>query len=172
MSYPTSFNAFHERVIEVLTEGEGTGGNIIPAGTFRYGVLHQGTSDVQAARMVLEKPHVSIEDLGIEDTGALPNTLSFAQYEITATILAAYDLPHELWTEKRDEVVRVMLNNAHTIRKALTNPGNLSQTAGGNDTGLVSGMLKFEGGPPIQLNFRNSLAKQRLQFSGIIHVSF
>lgn len=168
MSFPTSFSPFISRLISVLIEGAGNDGRTIDAGHFGWGPINPETPDEMMGIAALWKPQIDVSEIRYEDTGAISENMGFAQYRIEIDLLIAYRVESEVWREKRTELMDRILSDAHMIRAALGNPGNLPQSI----TGLASGMLRLISSGPAQYNREAGIAKNSMTFRGIIHIAF
>lgn len=163
---------FHIRLIEVLTQGAGLTGQTIAADSFEMGSFDQYMENTEAGALSLAKPLISIENIELEDTGTIPNNYSFTQNRISLSLLLCYKLSQKILIDRKYDVIRKMYTDSHDIRKALTNPGNLTQTEAANDTGLNSGMLMHNLTGRPEIDFDTGIGKLQMDFEGIIELAY
>ncbi|MEQ8959773.1 MAG: hypothetical protein RLP02_17920 [Coleofasciculus sp. C2-GNP5-27] len=160
------------RIREVATQGLGNDSRIIPTDKFGYGNFSQGKDEDNLSRDTLGKPQIAVRIDRIVNPDAVNENSSFAVYDITVSLDLAYKLETALLESKRTEVETMIASDVHIVRRALSNPTNLQQTAAGADTGLASGRLHFiQAGPP-SFNYEASLGTNTLTFEGKLFLDF
>lgn len=139
-----STDALYTRLREVLEAGEGTLREI-PEGTFG-GVLPEELSDRSLAVKALAKPRTEAWIIKWETSPNSPplySNLAIYVIEVRIRVVRLLTLVAHLGDVNRDAVKALAGSDADLIRQAVSFPGNLLVTAGGVETGLLSGLLTY-----------------------------
>ena len=139
------------RMREVLETGAGTLRTITPG---LMGDLPSGLTQEEEARRGLiplaSGAGFPVESriVAVKRSAASPPVIgNIALYDIEAEVRAVYPVVTRvtMTASVRDQVYGVAASHADRIAQALGYPGNLTQTAAGSSTGLVSGLLSYVG---------------------------
>jgi len=168
------FDAILTAVREVLEDATGTL-RTIGAAVYQ-GNLNASLSDEEMTLRALNKPLVESRIGAISRNDASPNifgSLSLLDIEVVVRVVRHLDQAHELDDDIRDDVKALSAADGDVIMQALTFPGNLTQTSGSAATGLVSGMLSYEGSDPpdTQQEATGSIITTEHNFSGVVQVT-
>lgn len=136
--------AMQTRVREVL---QSAAGNLrtITLGTFS-GDMPEGLTDMEAARRSAIVARVEARMTGMSRSASAPTTLSnVAQYdvEMRVRVTRVLDRTAEIDDATRDAAKAAAMRDADVLAQALGYPGNLSTTAAGTATGIISGLLTY-----------------------------
>jgi hypothetical protein len=156
---------------------EGSVGSIrtVTANTVRSGI-HEGASDEAKALRALEtKPRFDIQVSPLRRIGQpLMEWASVGIMEFDVDILVAYHLKTLADVNQTvKEAVRVtVLNDAETIRQALSMPANLTNTSTPTATKIVSGCLR-QGAPPeiSREDFEEHVLELSMSFVGMLNLT-
>lgn len=133
------------RIREVLEDGAGSV-RTITAARFSGGLYSGLGRDAETLRS-LGKPRVEAEIVaGARHPSSPPINGSFELKElrVTVRIVRSGTLVQKLDDDARDAAKALAVVDADLVSQALTFPGNLTTTAGGGATGIVSGLLRYE----------------------------
>lgn len=141
MSYIAA-QALYDRLREVLQAGAGSLRQIL-AGTYG-GDLPDAFTPMGDAIRAVAKPQVECLIGTMERSPSTPVLMSnIALYRFEVRVRVVHRVP--IWAQISEADRDIVKANAalavDVITQGLSYPGNLSQTAGGTQTGLVSGML-------------------------------
>lgn len=135
-------SAIQTRVREVLQEGAGALRSIT-AGTY-LGDFPEGETDMDAARAVVVKARVEARCLSTRRSKASPPLYSnLALYEQTwrVRVQRIVERLAQVDDDVRDAAKALAFQDVDVITQALSMPGNLTATAAGTSTGIVSGLF-------------------------------
>ena len=148
---------------EVLTGSLGST-RTVPAGTFSEGV-HDGSSEAQMNQRALAGPRFFVR---LEDPSRLPavgpSTSNRVVLEMGVKVVLTYLAPQEIRATGRRAIEATAIDNGETVRRALEWPGNLTQTAAGAATGLVSGCIVFQSSRSGRVNWARRVYQRELTF--------
>lgn len=133
-------------VREVAEEAAGSV-RIIAADTYRPGA-HEALGEDAASTQSLVKPRAEVRFTSVGPHGARPPEQgSFTLYalELEVTVTRFLGTEHMILDDVRTALRAVAAQDASRLAQALGWPGNLTTTAAGAPTGLVSGMLRHTG---------------------------
>ena len=119
---------------------------IITSDTYRPGA-HEALNEDAASTQALVKPRAEARFTSIESHPARPpeqGSFTLESLEIEVTVTRFIGTEHMI-LDVRTTLRAVAAQDATRIKYALGWPGNLSATAAGDPTGLVSGMLRHTG---------------------------
>lgn len=120
---------------------------IITSDTYRPGA-HEALNEDAASTQALVKPRAEARFTSIESHPARPpeqGSFTLESLEIEVTVTRFIGTEHMILDDVRTTLRAVAAQDATRIKYALGWPGNLSATAAGDPTGLVSGMLRHTG---------------------------
>lgn len=133
-------------VREVVEEAAGSV-RLITADTYRPGA-HEALNEDAASTQSLVKPRAEARFTSVGPHGARPAEQgSFTLYalELEVTVTRFLGTEHMILDDVRTALRAVAAQDASRLAQALGWPGNLTATAAGAATGLVSGMLRHTG---------------------------
>lgn len=136
--------AIQTRVREVL---EGAAGDLrtIDLGTYG-GDMPEGLTDAEATRRTATIARIEARVTNMSRSASAPTTFSnVAQYdmEMRVRVTRILDRTAEIDDTTRDAAKAAAFRDADVLAQALGYPGNLSTTAAGTATGIVSGLLTY-----------------------------
>lgn len=104
-----------------------------------------GADDSAARARTLVRPKFDIPTIPLEaHPNRFPENCSTRFYLASVTIESEYALPEAILSdEDRDAIRSVAEQDIDIFRQALGWPGNLTQTTGGDPTGLADGFLEW-----------------------------
>lgn len=128
----------------VLEDGTGTLRTI--SSTRFDGGLYDSLPDDEKSRRALDRPVVEATITKMErspHTYAQPGSLAIRRITVEVKIVRHLNEEHKLVDATRDDEKALAVVDADMVAQALEYPGNLTQDAGANATGLVSGRLQY-----------------------------
>lgn len=162
------------RLLQVAETAAGSDSRTIPANTFRYDTV--ATKDVSSVSQdAVVRPVFEVDDVIPRDNKSYSEHASTCLYDIEIRITATYKVNTGIPDWNKKELIALMRDDAHKVRRAYGNPDTLT-TYEGTDTGLASGMLEFANASPIRwINSQDgvsALASQTLTFTGKLTLDF
>lgn len=136
--------AMQTRIREVLQEAAGNL-RTIDLGTYG-GDMPEGLTTMEAARRSAIVARVEARMTSMSRSASAPTTYSnVAQYdvEMRVRVTRVLDRTAEIDDAARDAVKAAAMMDADVLSQALGYPGNLTTTAAGTATGIVSGLLTY-----------------------------
>ena len=131
-------------VRDVIQEAHGNS-RTITANTYE-GDLYAALAKDEQSRRALVKPRAEARIVSVARHEASPpvkGNLGLYAIEIEVLLIRHLNFEHRTGDAARDDVRALAVRDADVLRQALEYPGNVTQTAGGTNTGLVSGMLRY-----------------------------
>lgn len=134
------------RIREVLESGAGVL-RTIASGTY-YGDFHEGLSEQEQARRALTKPRYDVRAVSLTRNEASPpnmHSLGLKNIEIEVKVTRNLTFSEATADALRDDMLALAIQDGDVISQALGYTANLATTTSGTATGLVSGVLEYEG---------------------------
>lgn len=129
-------------------------------------------NDGERARRAMVRPRFDVQLTRVTRHPSSPSEKSsYGLYQIEVVVSCDYKLSHEISEADRKSIRAQAITDAEQARQALGWPGNLTQTAAAVATGIVSGLLTFEGFEVENEDFETRLLKTRLTFAGVANVT-
>lgn len=161
----TTFNPLIEAIEEVLVQGAGSARTLAAADRFLLNTTPEMPADHQAFMGHQEK-RVWVAITGLTPDQHFSENSGNAHYNITITLHLSYYTDAEMDHEAIRDTLIKMANDAHKVRAALGQAGNLTQNLAAQDTGLVSGLLFFQSYDPGNPDVDNKLFPATITFDG------
>ena len=168
MPNPSNFNNAIKAIEEVLISGKGTSPYVIPANTFDISWAYETRTEEGLSHDTLIQPQIRCKVSEITDHNAWLKTNTQIIYKVTFEIEVAYKLEASILQELRKEIETTVANSAPLIQKALTHPTNLTTTLANEETGIVSGRLKFLSFNNVRYQYTTGVALATFRFEGLI----
>ncbi len=171
-------NVDHDAILttvrEVIDDGNGSV-RTVTSGRFNGGA-YAGQPPGSETLYALATPTFRTAITGQRRHPASPPILgSFTLYEIDVEVevIRGLQLRHKVNDDIRDDAKALAANDADVLAQALTYPGNMTGTSASALTGLVSGVLQYEGSSgTIELaDDTNGRIVSTHTFSGVVHVT-
>lgn len=138
------FNIALKRIREVVEQSAGTL-RPVPAGRFG-GELPEGLNDESAMAKAASVPRVESSITSIEPSSSSPPVLGdlrIYEVQVTVKVVRVLSALEQVSDADRDELHALAAQDADVLSQALGFPGNLSRTAAGVETEIVSGLLVY-----------------------------
>jgi len=145
MAYIESTNII-TAIRDVLHNNHGSA-QTIASGEYRPGYYDALTDNAKGLKS-LSVPSVDVRIKKVKTSKMTPVQFgNKALYELTLSILVsrAFTTEHKSTTITRDLLDSLAAKDSSVLSQALSYPGNLTQTASAAPTGLVSGLIRFDG---------------------------
>jgi hypothetical protein len=137
--------AIIQAVRDVIEDAHGSV-RTIADGTYEPGVYEQMTSRAEAMQ-ALGSPRAEVAITSVARHEASPppqGSFQLLALELEVRVVRPFALNEALDNDDRAALRAVAAADGDVLQQALCWPGNLSQTAAGTSTGLVSGMLRYD----------------------------
>jgi len=138
--------AIQAAIRDVLLDGAGDK-RTIGASVYKGG-LYEALPANEKARRALGKPIVeAVSRVTGRHAGSpqVKGNKHILSIQVEVRVVRALTITHKLDDDVRDTLIGNAAKDADVIQQALTYPGNVSQTSSGDPTGIVSGLLRYQG---------------------------
>ena len=138
------FNTALKRIREVVEQSAGAL-RAVPVGRF-LGDLPQGLDDESAMARAISTPRVESSITSVTPSSSSPPVLGdlrIYEVQVSVKVLRVVTPLEQVSDADRDELQALAAQDADVLSQALGFPGNLTQTADGTLTEIVSGLLVY-----------------------------
>lgn len=167
--------AIQTRLREVLDGGAGTL-RTIDSGRFD-GTGHYSGQSIEAQGIrSLVKPLIEAEIVSVgrhPDSPPAMHSDALREVEVEIRVIRHAELTDKLTASTRDALKGLAAQDADVVAQALTFPGNLTSTAAGTATGLLTGLMMYTGRSTINLELGSESSARVVsthKFRGIVRV--